>query len=118
MVSKKRKVCDDGKIFKEDWTSEYFFIESDGKPVCLIYQIKLSVMKEYNIKRHYEGEHKGKIDCLTGELRKRENQQFERVFGWSTNIFNVKCIRNESGVRASYVVTEIIAKTERPFTDS
>jgi hypothetical protein len=34
------------------------------------------------------------------------------------NIFNVKCIRNESGVRAGYVVAEIIAKTGRPFTDS
>jgi hypothetical protein len=34
------------------------------------------------------------------------------------NIFNVKCNRNESGVRASYVVAEIIAKTRRPFTDS
>jgi hypothetical protein len=34
------------------------------------------------------------------------------------NIFNVKCIRNESGVRASYVVAEKIAKTGRPFTNS
>jgi hypothetical protein len=34
------------------------------------------------------------------------------------NIFIIKCICNESGVCASYVVAEIIAKTGRPFTYS
>jgi hypothetical protein len=36
MASKEREVCDEGRVFEEDWTSEYFCIESDGKPVCLI----------------------------------------------------------------------------------
>jgi hypothetical protein len=71
MASKKWKVCDEGRVFK-DLTSEYFFIESDGKPVCLICQRTVSVMKEYNIKLHYESEHKGKSDCLTGKLMKRK----------------------------------------------
>jgi hypothetical protein len=57
MASKKRKACDEGRVSEEDWTSEYFFIESDGKPVCLICQRTVSVMKEYNIKRHYKSEH-------------------------------------------------------------
>jgi hypothetical protein len=39
------------------------------------------------------------------------------LFG-QQNIFNVKCIRNESEVRAIRVVAEIVAKTGRPFTDS
>jgi hypothetical protein len=117
MASKKRKVCDEGRVFKEDWTREYFFIESNGKPVCLICERMVSVMKEYNIKRHYDSEHKGKFDFVTGELRKRKTSNLKASSIGQQNIFNVKCIRNESGVRASYAVAEVIAKTGRPFTD-
>jgi hypothetical protein len=118
MASKKRIVCVEGRVFKKDWTGEYFFIESDGKPVCLIFQKTVSVMKEYNIKHHYKSEHKGEFYCLTGELRKREISNLKASLLGQQNIFNVKCIRNESGVRALYVVVEITAKTRRPFTDS
>jgi hypothetical protein len=118
MASKKRKVCDEGRVFKEDWTSEYFFIKSGGKPVCLICQRTVSVSKEYYIKRHYESKHKGKFDCLTSELRERKISNLKASLIGKQNIFSVKCIRNESGVRASYVVAEIIAKTGRPFIDS
>jgi hypothetical protein len=52
-------------------------------------------MKEYNIKRHYESEHKGKLDCLTGELRKKKTGNFKASLIGKQNIFNVKCIRNE-----------------------
>jgi hypothetical protein len=46
MASKKLKVCDKGRVFEEDWTNEYFFVERDGKPVCLICHTTVSVMKE------------------------------------------------------------------------
>jgi hypothetical protein len=118
MASKKRKVCDEGRVLKEVWTSEYFFIKSDGKPVCLICQRKVSVMKEYNIKRHYESEHKGEFDCLTGELRKRKINNLKASSIGQQSIFNVECFRNESGVRAIYALSEVIVKTGRPFTDS
>jgi hypothetical protein len=118
MASKKWKVCDKGRVFKEDFTTEYFFIESDGKPVCLICKRMVSVMKECNIKRHYKGEHKGKFDCLTSELRKRKISNLKASLIGQQNIFNVKCIINKSGVRATYVVAEVIAKTGRPFTNS
>jgi hypothetical protein len=95
MASKNRKVCDEDRVFKEDWNSEYFFIESDGKPVCLICQRTVFVMKEYNIKIHYESEHKGKIDCLTGELKKRKISNLKASLIIQQNMFIVKCIRNE-----------------------
>jgi hypothetical protein len=118
MVSKKLKVYDEGRSFKEDWSSECFIIESDGKPACFICQRTVSVVEEYNIKRNYKSAHKGKFDCLTGELRKWKLRNLKASLIGQQNIFNVKCIRNESEVRASYIVAEIIAKTGRPFTDS
>jgi hypothetical protein len=81
----------------------------------------VSVVKEYNIKCHYKSEHKGKFYCLTGERRKRKINNSKASLIGQQNIFNVKCIRNESGVCASYVasyVAEIIAKTGRPFTNA
>jgi hypothetical protein len=90
MASKKWEVCYEGRVFKEDWTSEYFFIESDAKQVCLICQRMVSAMKEYNIKRHYESKHKGKFDCLTGELRKRKFSNMKASLIGQQNIFNVK----------------------------
>jgi hypothetical protein len=101
--------------FQRRWTNEYFFIESDGKPVC---QRTVSVIKEYNIKCHCESEHLGKFDCITAEFRKRKVSNFEASLIGQQNIFNVKCNRNESGVRSSYVVAKIIAKSGRPFIDS
>jgi hypothetical protein len=109
-ASKKRKVCDEGRGLKQYSTSEYFFVESDGKPVCPIYQRTVSVMKQYNIKRHYKSERKGKFYCLTGELRKRKISNLKAFLIGKQNIFNVKCVRNESGMRDSYVVAEIITK--------
>jgi hypothetical protein len=72
-------------------------------------------MKEYNIKYHYESEHKVKVYFLTGELRKRKISNLKASLIGQQNIFNAKCIRNESGVRASYVVPEIFAKNKAAF---
>jgi hypothetical protein len=104
--------------FSRRLISEYFFIESGGNLVCLVSQRTVSVMKEYNIKRHYESKNKGKFYCLTGELMKRKISNLKTSLVGQQDIFNVKFIRNESGVRASCVVAEIIAKAGRPFTDS
>jgi hypothetical protein len=54
MASKKRNICEKGRVFKEDWTSEYFFIESDGKPVCLTCQrtVYVSAITRANIKEN------------------------------------------------------------------
>jgi hypothetical protein len=77
-----------------------------------------SVMKEQNIEHHYECEHKGKFCCLIGELRKRKISSLKPSLISQQNIFKAKCICTESGVHASYVVVEIIAKTGRPSTNS
>jgi hypothetical protein len=51
VTGKKRKVTDEGRIFKEQWTEDYFFTCYNGKPICLICKENLSVVKEYNLKR-------------------------------------------------------------------
>ena len=67
-LSKRRKVHTEGRIFQDRWKEKYFFWEVGGKPVCLICSQQVAVVKEYNIKRHYET-HAEKYGEYTGQLR-------------------------------------------------
>ncbi|XP_077297264.1 uncharacterized protein LOC143918990 [Arctopsyche grandis] len=65
----KRKIDRERRTFKERWTVDYFFINKYGNPFCLICRESLSVLKEYNVRRHYETKHKEKFDSFNGSLR-------------------------------------------------
>jgi hypothetical protein len=71
LASNKREVCDERRVCKEDRISEYFFIENDGKTICLICRRTVSIMREYNIKCYYESENGGTF-CLNGKLKKKK----------------------------------------------
>lgn len=43
--------------FQDKWTEDYFFIMSKGLSVCLLCNESLSVLKEYNLKRHFISRH-------------------------------------------------------------
>ena len=52
---RKKKVEEEMRKFNEKWTFEYFFIENaDSRPFCSICNQTVNVIKEYNIKRHYD----------------------------------------------------------------
>jgi hypothetical protein len=53
-TEKKSKVTDEGGVFKEQRTKHCFFTYYNGKPVWLTSKRSLSVLKEYNFKRHYD----------------------------------------------------------------
>ncbi|KAJ8026793.1 General transcription factor II-I repeat domain-containing protein 2 [Holothuria leucospilota] len=69
--SKKRKVTEEGRVFNPEWTRDYFFIEEQGKPVCLICKRGISVMKLNNITRHYNTSHRAEYRQLHGDARKQ-----------------------------------------------
>ena len=66
---KKRKIDDECRIFKEDWTLNYFFTVINGKAVCLICKDTVSVFKEYNLKRHFNTKHAGYSVGLSAEQK-------------------------------------------------
>ena len=48
---RKRKIVDERKIlkenvFNEEWTSKYFFTDTENKSVCLLCQETIAVLKE------------------------------------------------------------------------
>lgn len=47
-------------------------------------------MIEYNVRQHYENEHKAKFENLTGELRKTKTKHFLTLLYSQQNVSNIK----------------------------
>ncbi|XP_069482603.1 general transcription factor II-I repeat domain-containing protein 2-like [Ambystoma mexicanum] len=117
MMSRKRKIDSECRIFKEQWTYDYFSIQYKERAVCLICQNIVSVFKEYNLRRHYETQHKDKYDCLVGEVRKDKILKLKNTLTAQQNTFVKQKQLNISSLRASFQVAKLIARTGRPFVE-
>ena len=109
---------EENRVFNDAWTDLYFFINYNGKQLCLICQKTLAILKDFNLKRHYDAEHKAIFACLTGDARKQKINSLKFSIQKQQNVFKVQVHSNESNIRASLRVAEILAKSGRPFTDS
>jgi len=54
---RKQKIDSECRGFKEQWNIDYFVTESNYKALCVICNDTIAVLKEYNIRRHYETKH-------------------------------------------------------------
>ncbi|KAL3859345.1 hypothetical protein ACJMK2_009570 [Sinanodonta woodiana] len=116
-MSRKRKIDSECRIFNEQWTYDYFFTQYKERAVCLICQNIVSVFKEYNLRRHYETQHKDKYDCLVGDVRKNKILKLKNTLTTQQNVFVKQKQLNISSLRASFQVAKLIACTGRPFVD-
>ena len=85
-TSKKRKLAKEDRVFNEKWLQNYFMMQKNGEPLCLVCMQVIDVMKEYNVKRHYETQHKMQYEEYYGKTRidiadclKREYQKQKKV---------------------------------------
>ena len=102
--------------FQEKWTLQYFFVEFKNKPLCLICNESVSVMKEYNVKRH-QSKHSAKYDTLEGSYRSDKVNHLKENVKTQQSIFSKTNKQAENSVKISYVIAEKIAKRGKPFTD-
>ena len=63
-IAKKRKIAKEKRKFNIQWTEKYFVSKLFGNIICLICSDKISVFKEYNIKRHYASKHESEYQTL------------------------------------------------------
>jgi hypothetical protein len=84
-TSKVRKVDSECRIFQERWTERYFFINNNNNPLCLICNETVSVLKEYNSKRHHNSKHQ-KCDRFEGQLRKDKINNKKKKSREPTNV--------------------------------
>ena len=64
----KRKIIDEGRLFSEKWTDDYFFVYFvKHVGTVLISREFVQVFKDYNLKRSYMQKHAAKFntyDCV------------------------------------------------------
>ncbi|KAL3832568.1 hypothetical protein ACJMK2_024201 [Sinanodonta woodiana] len=101
-MSRKRKIDSECRIFNEQWTYDYFFTQYKERAVCLICQNIVSVFKEYNLRRHYETQHKDKYDCLVGDVRKNKILKLKNTLTTQQNVFVKQKQLNISSLRTSF----------------
>ena len=61
---------------------QFLFIESNEKPLYLVCQERTSVMKEYNLKRHYKSQHEAKYDNIRGQECEDKIKQLIKTVCW------------------------------------
>ena len=113
----KRKVGDEHRQFQEKWELQYFFVEHRGIPTCLICTDKVALHKEYNIKRHYSTKHAEEYAKYLGDEREDWVAKLKTCLLRQQDFFKKASKESEAAVKASYVVSEMIAKAGKPFTD-
>ncbi|UYV70818.1 hypothetical protein LAZ67_8000729 [Cordylochernes scorpioides] len=112
----KRKIADEHRNFQEKWELEYFCSEVKDKIICLICNNAISVPKLYNIKRYYE-QHKSKYDTYEGLMRQEKLKEFKLGMKKQQFMFTKVSQESEAAVHASYVLSEMIDKHSKPFTE-
>ena len=78
MLSKRRKVDEEFRAFKEEWKNNFFFVNHLGRPTGLICNESIAVNKEYNIKRHYESKPKSYSEVVS-QARKDKLNRLKKV---------------------------------------
>jgi hypothetical protein len=103
-------MADEDLVFQSKWTEEYFFFCVKDVAVCLVFNGKISCFKEYNIKRRYETNHISQLSSLKGQSRKDKVNQLQKCLARQQNLFKGAALQSDTVVRASSVVSEILAQ--------
>lgn len=115
-LDKKRKIDSECRVFQEKWTSDYFFVLVKEKPICLICKESMAVMKEYNLKRHYLTKH-SKFANIDGQTRLDKVHKLKNELMVQQKTFFKRNEDAENVLRASFVVSEKIAKYSKSYSD-
>ena len=91
------------------------FTDVKGKPVCLVGRADVAVMKECNLRRHYETKHQDKYKHLDMKQKLQKVEELKRRLVSQQTVF-IKA-KSQAAVKASFIVVAEIAKAAQPFTE-
>lgn len=116
-LSKKRKVDAECRLFQEKWSSSYLFTEFNGKAVCLVCLHQVAVLKEYNVRRHYESLHADKYNNFQGQQRREKVNELLAGLKKQQSVFTHSQEISDAAVKASYLIANEIAVASKPFSE-
>ncbi len=124
MACKKRKVDQENRQFKTDWTDNFCFILPDhanSKPTCLICMQTVAVCKAENLKRHFNTMHSASFTAnypAKSEQRKQKIANMITSYKHSVSTMSKSTSAQERATAASLQVTWNLAKAKKPFADA
>ncbi|XP_076354462.1 general transcription factor II-I repeat domain-containing protein 2-like isoform X2 [Tachypleus tridentatus] len=91
---KRRKVDSECRAFNEEWGEKYFFVEiKNQKATCVICTESVAVLKEDNLRHHYETKHLSTYLKLSGKFRTEKFESMKRVFESQKNLFGESLLK-------------------------
>ncbi|KAM9307699.1 general transcription factor II-I repeat domain-containing protein 2B-like [Gastrophryne carolinensis] len=121
-TSKKRKVDAENRDFKEEWTEKYCFIliATHSKPMCLICNETVALVKSSNVKRHYETKHKSFEQQYppNSEMQTKKIASLSASYEASTKRLVSSLSLQEKTTEASLRVAWILGRHKKPFSDA
>jgi ribosomal protein S4 len=75
------------------------------------------MFKECKLKQHYNTKHAGKYENLQGQIRKDTASDLRKRLISQQTLMTKSKNDSEIAVKASYAVSEIIAKRLKPYSD-
>ena len=116
-AAKKRKVDSERRVFKKEWRTKYFFTEVGSTAICLIFQKNVTVVKEYNIRRHFETNHANYRSSLSTQQPEVTSQRLVVNFWIQQNTLFRQSAVHESITKASFLLAFKTAQASKPFSD-
>ena len=113
-LNKKRKVDTECRVFKAEWSLNYFVIELNDKVLC---NDTIVVRKEYNVCRHYQTKHAAQYSKLTENERFLKLESLKQNASSQRNLFVKIKNDNEAVTKVSLRIAHLLAKKGKPYTD-
>ena len=116
-ITKKRKIAEKKKKFNIQWTEKYFVSKLFGNIICLICNDKISVCKEYNIKRHYASKHESEYQTFNKERRKTKIEELTKAIRSQQASLHKHVVNTGTCTKVSYLIAEKLAKKGKLLVD-
>ncbi|XP_077137809.1 general transcription factor II-I repeat domain-containing protein 2-like [Ranitomeya variabilis] len=113
---RKRKLIEERRVFQEKWESQYFCLTVGGKIHCLICNSCIATPKEYNLKRHYETNHRV-YDKFEGPMRVSKLKELKANLTQQQTCFTKIQKGTVASVSASYKLSKMIAVNGKSYSE-
>ena len=116
-AAKKRKIDDEGRVFNIELYTKYLVTPHNQGVVCLVCQVTIAVMKEYNAKHHYTTKHSSQFDKIVGQARVDKIKHLKKSFEKQQGVFTTYKKNSELVTKLSFKLCECLAEKGKPFSD-
>ena len=122
LSTQKRQVDTENRRFNPAWTDKYLFIlppNPNAKPMCLICNECVAVLKDYNVRRHHIEKHPTFRSNFPEGSKERAAKMQSLLASYNRSCATMMRTHGpERATAASLRGSWILAKKKMPFTDS